>query len=249
MLDDSMLLFKSVKSPTRMPDAIVRQIESKILLGQLKPLSMLPSETKLMSQFGVSRNTVREALRMLEASGMIKIKQGAQGGAIISRLTDEFISDFLIKAIRLGKVSGDSLSQFRLAFEPCMAEMLAKKEDIDQELLSQMEENILKVKEEYKMNKMTKYHNMDFHLLLALATGNPMFIVILKTLRVSLNFFITSHIRHKMQRETIKSHQKILKAFKKRDPVTAREEMYQHLLQIREVLKDGKFKEITRPKK
>jgi DNA-binding FadR family transcriptional regulator len=52
-----------------------------------------------------------------------------------------------------------------------------------------------------------------------------------------------------MQRETIKSHQKILKAFKKRDPVTAREEMYQHLLQIREVLKDGKFKEITRPKK
>ena len=71
--------FQPVKTECRMSDKIVEQIEQKILLHQLKPLTMLPSENKMVEEFGASRNTVREALRMLEASGMIEIKQGSRG--------------------------------------------------------------------------------------------------------------------------------------------------------------------------
>ena len=105
-----MSTFDRVRTKIRMSDDIVRQIEQKILIHQLKPLSMLPSENQMVEEFGVSRNTVREALRMLEASGMIKIKQGSRGGAIVSQLTDGYVSDFLVKAIGLGDFRGSTLS-------------------------------------------------------------------------------------------------------------------------------------------
>lgn len=233
---DIMVLFKVVKSPTRLPEAIVRQIENKILLGQLKPDSMLPPETNLMKQFGVSRNTVREALRMLEASGMIKIKQGSRGGSLVTRLTNEFIGEFLLKALRLSGVSGANLYQFRLVLEPSMVEMLAKMY-IDPELLSEMGKNIEEVKELFKANEVTGYRNMDFHVLLAMATGNPMFIIILNTLRSCLDVITPIvKIRPKTQNDTIGHHQKILDAIKKQDPVKARRQMHKHLVQLYEVL-------------
>jgi GntR family transcriptional repressor for pyruvate dehydrogenase complex len=232
-----MLTFEAVKSHSRMSEAVARQIESKILLGEINPLSMLPSESSLMSQFGVSRSTVREALKMLEASGMVAIKHGAKGGAIVTQLSEEFISDFLIKAVRLGRFSADSLAQFRLALEPSMAEMLAREKDINTGLIKEMEANISHVKEKYKANEITKYENMDFHLLLALATGNPMFVIVMKTLRVSLNAFVPQHIRQELQGATIRHHEKILDAIKRRDSTLAKEQMYKHLVEFRQIFR------------
>lgn len=242
-----MSLFKPVKNSISMPEAIVKQIEKKILLGKLKPDSILPSENQLMKQFNVSRNTVREALKMLKASGIIKIKRGSQGGPTVTRLSNEFISEFLIKAIRLGGFSGDSIAQFRLALEPSVAEMLATI-DIDPELILKMEKNIKEVKKLKKANKFTGYRNMDFHVLLALATGNPMFIIILKTLRVIFHTITPGFVRNRMQSNTIEYHQKILNAIKKRDPIGARNQMAEHLAQLSEIMKDANIKEIRRTK-
>src|SRR5271169_328172 len=132
-----------------------------MLLNVLKPGSMLPSENELVKQLGVSRNTVREALRMLEASGLIKVKQGARGGALVTRLTNEFISDFLLKAFRLAGIPGESIAQFRIALEPSIAEMLAAS-PIDTKLISQMEQNIRETEELCKAGEITGYKNMEF---------------------------------------------------------------------------------------
>jgi GntR family transcriptional repressor for pyruvate dehydrogenase complex len=104
----------------------------------------------MVKEFGVSRNTVREALRMLEAAGLIKVKQGSRGGAMVTQFIDESASDFLVKAIRLGGISVDHISQLRLGLEPYMAEVLAKKRNINPELISQMEKNILEAKKYIK---------------------------------------------------------------------------------------------------
>lgn len=225
--------FKKISTGLRMPDEIVRQVEDQIFLGRLKPDDMLPSENELMKQFGVGRYTVREALRMLEASGLVKIKQGSRGGAVITRLTNEFVSDFLIKAIRFGEVTSDALSEFRLALEPSMAAILAAKKHIDPALLTQMETNISKVKALYRKKKVTAYGNMDFHVLFALATENPMFIILLKTLRAGFNLVLP--LKDDIQLDNITHHEKILEAIRKRDPVGARERMHKHLVQMAEV--------------
>jgi GntR family transcriptional regulator, transcriptional repressor for pyruvate dehydrogenase complex len=222
--------FARVKNLLRIPEAIVRQIEDRIFLGELKPDEILPSENQLMKQFGVGRYTVREALRMLEASGLIRVKQGSKGGAIITRVTNEFVSDFLIKAIRFGEVSTEALSQFRLALEPAIAEIIATKEDLKPEYLFLADANIAEVKVLYENKNVTAYGNMDFHVILALATENPMFIILLKTLRAGFNLIIPP--KNEVQLETIRHHERILAAIKKRDPVRARESMREHLVQM-----------------
>ncbi len=242
-----MSTFTSVKNPLRLPETIVRQIEDRIFLGELKPEETLPSENQLMKEFGVGRYAVREALRMLEASGLVKVKQGARGGAVITRLTNEFVSDFLIKAIRFGEVSTEALSQFRLALEPAIAETLASMNDLKPEYLSQLEANIAEVKALYESQATTAYGNMDFHVILALATENPMFIILLKTLRVGFNLIIPP--RNQIQIDTIRHHERILEAIKEHDPIRARESMRNHLLQLGQLFASEKADDSDKPRR
>jgi GntR family transcriptional repressor for pyruvate dehydrogenase complex len=233
----TMTLFNKIKAPARMSEEIVEVIEEKILLGQLEPNTMLPSETELMKQFGVSRNTLREALRMLEASGIITVSRGSQGGSTVTQVTNEFISDFLIKALHLGGFSVDSLAQLRVALEPFIAEMLAMA-DIDPEIVIKLEKNIKEVRQLHKAGKLTGYGNMEFHVLLASATENPMFIIILRTLKVIFYEITPKFIKKKTQARTIEHHEIILEAIKKKDPKKARLQMHQHMLEIREAMKE-----------
>ncbi len=138
---------------------------------------------------------------------------------------------FWLRQFGLGGTSGDQLCQFRLALEPYMAEMVAKKKNIDPELLSLMEKNIVEAREVRGAGGTSGYLDMDFHVLLAKARGNPMFIITLKTLKISFDI-ITTRLSKRAQASTNKYHQKILKAIKERDPVTAKEQMYQHLLKV-----------------
>jgi GntR family transcriptional repressor for pyruvate dehydrogenase complex len=229
----------------RMSEAIARQIEEQVQQGQLLPDEMLPSENELMKQFGVGRNTIREALRMLEASGLVKIKQGARGGTIITSMSNEFVSDFLAKAFRLGGVSGESFHGFRIAIEPSIAETVASKEGgVNVEILAQMELKIAEAKALYESNEPTVLVNMDFHVLLAEATENMMFIVLLRTLRAGLTR-VAPATKEGFRVETIEYHEKILQAVKNGNPAEARELMYRHLVQIGEVVKADGFNDVT----
>ena len=62
---------------------IVDQIRLLMRQGQLQPGDRLPAERELCEHFGVSRVTVREALRVLEANGLVEIRVGARGGAFV----------------------------------------------------------------------------------------------------------------------------------------------------------------------
>src|SRR6185437_5081544 len=83
--------FHRVKVP-RVSDDIASQIRGQIAAGKLQVDSRLPSERALAEQFGVSRNTLREALRSLEHAGLIRLQTGAHGGAFISQHSDEAIA-------------------------------------------------------------------------------------------------------------------------------------------------------------
>jgi GntR family transcriptional repressor for pyruvate dehydrogenase complex len=234
------MTFTRVRQPLRMSEAIARQIEEQIHRGQLRPDEMLPSENDLMEQFGVGRNTLREALRILEASGLLKIKQGARGGSIITHMSDEFVSDFLVKAFRLGGLSGRAFHDFRIAIEPSIAEMVAGREEVGSVILSRMEDTITEAKDLLASNEPTVCANMDFHVALAEATQNMMFTVILRTLRAGLTT-VAPLTKERFRGETIEYHERILRAVKNREPARARDLMYAHLVEIGEVVKADDF--------
>jgi GntR family transcriptional regulator, transcriptional repressor for pyruvate dehydrogenase complex len=234
------MTFDRVRNPVRMSEAIARQIEDQVHRGSLLPDQMLPSENELMKQFGVGRNTIREAFRILEASGLLKIKQGARGGSFVTHMSNEFVSDFLMKALKLGGVSAAIFHEFRKAIEPSIAAMVAEMDDVDPAIISQMEENISQALAVYESHGVTALVNMDFHVLLAEATRNIMFIIVMKTLRAGM-IDIAPLEAEALRSETIDFHKGILNAIKRRDPDDAREQMRLHLAQSDSIVKMKDF--------
>lgn len=104
-------------SLNRISQAIVEQIKALLRQGRLKPGDRLPSERELCERFGVSRVTVREALRVLEAGGLIEIHVGARGGAFITSPTSQQVSAGLADLLSLSPLTSSDVTEARQVFE------------------------------------------------------------------------------------------------------------------------------------
>jgi DNA-binding FadR family transcriptional regulator len=117
-------------STVRVPKAgemVAAHLRRQIVLGELKEDDQLPSETVLMEEFGVSRPTLREAFRILEAEGAITVRRGVRGGARVQ------VPDIGVAARQIGlllQYRGTLLSDVydaRAVLEPAAARMAAKR--------------------------------------------------------------------------------------------------------------------------
>jgi GntR family transcriptional regulator, transcriptional repressor for pyruvate dehydrogenase complex len=105
-------LFQKV-STTRGFEDVVQQIQDAVIRGELRPGDRLPSQREFMDIFHVSRATILEALRVLETSGLIVMRYGAHGGAFISELNTDKVSESLDLLLQLRRVSIEELAEFR----------------------------------------------------------------------------------------------------------------------------------------
>jgi DNA-binding FadR family transcriptional regulator len=117
-------------STVRVPKAgemVASQLRRQIVLGELKEGDHLPSESVLMEEFGVSRPTLREAFRILEAEGAITVRRGVHGGARVQ------VPDLNVAARHIGlllQYRGALLSdvyEVRAVLEPAAARMVARR--------------------------------------------------------------------------------------------------------------------------
>src|SRR5215213_3026945 len=102
---------------TRASSAIVDQIRTAIVTGRVKQGQRLPPERELAVQFGVSRVTVRDALRALEATGLVEIRVGARGGAFVSAPTGSIVGQAMSDMMRMSAVSAEDVVEARLVVE------------------------------------------------------------------------------------------------------------------------------------
>ncbi|WP_220182943.1 FadR/GntR family transcriptional regulator [Sphaerisporangium album] len=120
-------------SLSRVSQVIVDQIRLLIRQGKLKPGDRLPSERELCGRFEVSRVTVREALRVLEAGGLVDIRVGAHGGAFVTTPTNARLGEGLADLLNLSPLTAAEVTEARMVFElgivPLVVER-ATKEDI-----------------------------------------------------------------------------------------------------------------------
>ncbi len=101
----------------RMSEAIVAQIRHAIREGSLTPGDRLPPEREMTSQFGVSRVTVRDALRILEANGLVEIRVGARGGAYVRAPQPAGFGAGLTDLMILSDLSPAEVTETRLIVE------------------------------------------------------------------------------------------------------------------------------------
>lgn len=127
---DSHNKFEALLTPTvrvRSSDDVVSQLRDILLSGEIKPNDRLPSERELSRILGVGRTTVREALRNLEAHGLVDIRLGGTGGAFFHGPDPGVVGSALSMLLMFEATTATDLSEFRLGFEQENAELAVER--------------------------------------------------------------------------------------------------------------------------
>jgi len=118
--------WKSVR-PQSVSKQIVEQVRAALFRGELKSGDLLGSETDLARTFGVSRVPVRDALKTLQAQGIVEVKMGARGGARIAAGDPSRFADALAVQLKLLGVGIEEMFDAQIALEATAAELAAKR--------------------------------------------------------------------------------------------------------------------------
>ena len=181
-------MFQAAKQ-TKVFQDVVEQIQEAILDGRLKTGDTLPAERELKQLFNISRGTLREALRVLEQKGLIKIKLGVGGGSVVKAVDTDQISESLGLLIRSQKVSLNHLAEFREDVEGIVAANAARtstREHIQglKNLLDEARECV-----EQGSSRRNEFIEIDkqIHLNLAQIAGNPIYTSILHSIHDNIH--------------------------------------------------------------
>lgn len=214
----------------RASEDVVEQIEQVILSGQLQPGDRLPSERELAEQFGLSRMTIRDALRILESTGFIEIKLGAGGGAFIREPNFDPLSNSLSSMLKFKKATILELAEARKIVETATAELAAQRataEDLEALRLA-----VESAKQAYESgdSNYTPQYSVDFHAALAQAAKNYVLDLTVNSFR-TLFYEVLEQLlpTSDMAERAIRDHWAIYKAIEARDSERARQLMTEHL--------------------
>ncbi len=215
--------FKAIRS-ARAFEEIAQQIRAELAQGRLKVGTRLPSERALSEQFGVSRNTLREALRSLEHAGLIRLQKGATGGAFISGRSGDAIATGLMDMYHMGAIQPAQLTEARIWLESILVrEACARATPADIEALSN---NIDAAEEATRNNDFPARAatNLEFHRILARMTGNPIMVIVMNGVLNVLAEFI-GQVGHSDNAYVLPSRRRFLKHLSARDSDAAVAEM------------------------
>ena len=218
----------SPASSDSVADTLARALQTGIARGEFALGSSLPSERELMSTYQVSRATVREALRVLSAQGLIAVKRGRSGGSFITSPGTNAVVRSLNLFIKGQHIRFIDLLFARDAIEPAAAAQAAIAHDaakIEQLRLCCVEcENTV-----HDLEKFVEA-NLRWHLTVAEASTNPLFITFLtsiaEAMHIATNF---EEFDLRTRKAVVGVHWQIFEAIRTGDPEAARRRMGRHL--------------------
>lgn len=210
---------------------IAETIRKTIVEGSFDPGARLPSEKELASQFQVGRQAVREGLRILEATGLVKVKKGNTGGIFVSDLSTENVTTSISNMIRLRNVSLKDLTDVRIELEKIvLVYALAR---ITEDDLNALEDSLLRAEKRLARGERSTRENVEFHLILSRATQNEMFHILMESvMKVVSEFLMKLKPTPAQSRRVLEDHRTLLKLIRKRDRRRCVEQMEKHLLDI-----------------
>jgi DNA-binding FadR family transcriptional regulator len=182
--------FRAAKQ-SRIFQDIVEQIQAAILKGDYQPGSMLPSERDLKEMFQTSRGTLREALRVLEQKGLIEMRLGVNGGAVVKGSVAEPLAESLGLMLRYRMISLNHLHEFRVDVEGIVGAKAA--EQANKADVENLESLLIKIEKILKASTLRRDKfleaDKEFHQTLAQITGNPIYIFIHKIIHDNIQTY------------------------------------------------------------
>lgn len=228
-------IFSPVESK-RTFEEISSNIKTLIFQGVLNPGDKLPSETELARQFNVGRQTVREALRILELSGFITIQKGFKGGPVIKDTILNRISSLFLDAFQMEKVSLEDLTLARFKIENLIIQEAinnAGEEDFEA-LRKNMDSARMKIED----NIIATDENIEFHSLLAKASHNQVFTIVADSILALLRELLSRLPPDiEISKHALIEHEKIFHAIKNKSREEAKSLLEEHLFEVRDRLR------------
>jgi GntR family transcriptional repressor for pyruvate dehydrogenase complex len=216
---------------------IMQQIRDAVMQGKLQPGQALPQEKDLVAEFGVSKHTLREALRSLETLGFLTIRRGAGGGPVISEIDWSTARGYFTNFLHFQNFTLADLSEVRKLVEPYIARKAA--EHITQENFEELRAAHEDCVKAYHANEnvIRSETEVRFHVLLGKYAANPFLWVMLDFVN---NMLADAKSRLKPGKDfsakVIAAHRRILEAIEKRDPELAAQAMYDHMCEVEDGL-------------
>lgn len=223
--------FESIRK-NKVYEEVARQIE-RMILQKMHPGDKLPAERELAEMFGVSRSSIRDAMRSLELVGLVEPRQGA--GTVVREISPDMLVTPLSNVIAHKRQLVGELLDFRKMLEPALAARAALRASV-QEII-EMEEILRRQSEKLSRGELAIEEDSEFHYTIAMGSGNS---VVLKVLDVVMDLLRETRARS-LQREgrpekSLAGHRRILAAIKRRDRAAAEAAMRQHLKDIEQIV-------------
>ena len=209
---------------------VAQQLLERIIDAKLKPGASFATEAELLSQFNVSRPTLRESLKLLEAQGVLDRRPGPGGGIIIGEPSADLLAHGLSVFLRLHEVPFVTVLKAREVIEPALAyEAALNGAEEDFKALEASIERMKALNAQADQQAFIE-ENRVFHGLIARASGNKVLEVFWHTISI-LAHGEHHGIRYSVgnQAHVIKAHQRIVDACRKRDGDAASAAMETHV--------------------
>ncbi len=221
-------MFQAAQKTSKISDQIIDQIRDAILSGKLKPGDRLASEKELADQFGVSKATMREALRVLEVMGLIEMRKGISGGIFTAQVGMRTTIHSIINFLHFQPISIKEITLIRYLIEPAVARIAAAKiTDSDIRNLKK----IVGEKAPRADDQVSK--EIGFHRYLARLAENTLLILIVDFVDNLLDSIKSKiDLGPDFYRQVRKSHQEILDCLIKKDDLGAGKAMIRDLLEV-----------------
>ena len=212
-------------------ERVAADLRAEIVGRRLKPGDRLPGEIEHARRLGVSRGIVREGRRQLVAAGLIEVANGRR--AVVSKLRAAPLDGFLANAVATRQLAVGEVLELRRALEIAVAGLAARRRtaaDITAlaRLVEQMRATVGR--------RVYLKHDLAFHVALARATQNPLFVMLIESMRDPLAASMrASHVRRRGARDFAHAHaahEAILAAVTAGDGAAAERAMRAHFVDV-----------------
>lgn len=221
---------RSIKR-TSATDEAFKALQDMITSGRLKHGDKLPSQDRLAEQFGVSRNTIREAVNRLTVLGLLSAKQGV--GTIINTSDPSGYMASLSDHFLLQPSTVREFMEARVVIEVATVRFAVMR--ADEAALAELEEHVREQKKAIRNGNVEAFikHDVEFHFSLARASGNKVLVQFLSTVTDLMRRFIRDvALLPRATRNALSFHRDILKFIRAGDADAAERTLIEHLTDV-----------------
>ncbi len=206
---------RRIRQP-RVAEIVASKLRDDILSGRLRAGDILPTQENLFSEFGVGPPALREAIHLLETDGLISVRRGNMGGAVVQLPSAERTAHMIGMVLQTRAATPADVSGALLHLEPICAGMCAARADRATEVVPQLQAEIDTQAAQFDDTAQYVRNARRFHEVLVARCGNEPMILLIG----SLELIWSTHesqvwgddMNEKTMRAALRDHQRLLGA-------------------------------------